>query len=454
MKWISFLGLVGVLISPVLLAVEPVTMSGPVPPIASTYVSNASNTVIYTITNNVPNPLPLTVSGISNGVTRTSVANDCGNTLPAGPSTCNIGIAISTTTAQVGKTINQTLVINYEGRTTLTSPITFSVIQLFAYVSSSPSATTINKFSLDPTSGQFDINTVAYTAVSGQHFGELTFATVGGVQYAYVLDQNGFVYKCDIAGNGDFSSCTATPLSPPSWAPYSIAFTKMGGVQYAYVADINNNFIYQCSLNVGGSSNGTFNSCVSASAALPPSFSFDAPYGIGFATIDGVQYAYVADAGNGGGTAGFVYQCTLDTSGFLTSCTAQTDPGSSPGWIPYAVNFATSGGKQYAYVSDNGNSGVGHVYLCTLTVGGTFNGSFESCSATPTSSVPSPNVPSNMAFATIDGTQYAYVANYQGGIGGMYVCTVDSNGTFSNCNVTTGSPPITGWTPVCVALGL
>jgi len=61
----------------------------------------------------------------------------------------------------------------------------------------------------------FSSSATAYSSNS-QHFNRLTFATVGGVQYAYVLDQNGFVYQCAINVDGTFNTCSGTPLSPPS----------------------------------------------------------------------------------------------------------------------------------------------------------------------------------------------------------------------------------------------
>lgn len=107
---------------------EPVTISVPSPAIASTYAPGSSTTIIYTLTNNVTNSsLPLTVTGISSPVTRVTVANDCGNTLPIGPSTCNIGILIAPTTANSGSTINQNMTVDYQGRVPVVTNITFTV---------------------------------------------------------------------------------------------------------------------------------------------------------------------------------------------------------------------------------------------------------------------------------------------------------------------------------------
>ncbi|MFI4919155.1 MAG: hypothetical protein ACHP65_06340 [Legionellales bacterium] len=115
------------LLSPWALAMIPVTMSGPTPAIAPTYDAGIQKTVIYTVSNNVPNhSFPLTVSGILGAITRVTVANDCGNGLPAGPSTCNLGIAITPLASQIGSAISQTLQVNYGGRAPLSSSISFT----------------------------------------------------------------------------------------------------------------------------------------------------------------------------------------------------------------------------------------------------------------------------------------------------------------------------------------
>lgn len=109
-------------------AAIPVTMSGPVPAIASSYDAGASNTFIYTITNNVPKKrFPITVKGISSPVTRTTVSNDCGNMIPTGPSTCKIGVLIAPTSDNAGNSINQNLSVDYRGRRPLIANIAFSV---------------------------------------------------------------------------------------------------------------------------------------------------------------------------------------------------------------------------------------------------------------------------------------------------------------------------------------
>ncbi|AHE66865.1 WD40/YVTN/BNR-like repeat-containing protein [Legionella oakridgensis] len=109
-------------------AAIPVILSGPNPALANTYMIGSSTTLIYTITNNVPqSSFPISIRGISNPISRVTVANDCGNTLPAGPSICNLGIKISPTQTIAGLSINQTLLVDYQGRRPLSATMAFSV---------------------------------------------------------------------------------------------------------------------------------------------------------------------------------------------------------------------------------------------------------------------------------------------------------------------------------------
>lgn len=432
-------------------AAAPVTLSTPTPAIAAEYAGGASTTVTYTISNDVPYALPMTLGGLSGALARTPVTNDCGNLIPAGPSHCNIGVNINPSSAQTGTSVNQIMEINYQGRSPLKTPISFSISQ-FIYVSPAPFADQILQFSLNPNSGAFSSTPItAYTASSGQNFGQITFATIGGVQYGYAVNQNGYVYQCTLNpdASGTFNTCTSVaPVTPSAWQPYSIAITNINGIPYAYVTDVNMGSIYKCSIQVGGASNGAFNVC--STAGVSP-IGFYAPYGINFATTNGIQYVYIADAGSGSGY-GAIYKCDIDNStGSFNSCTAT--PPSAPNWIPYNISFTSSNGTQYAYVADNGTGSNGNVYQCGLQNDGTLT----ACSIVPASGAPGPSwVPVAIAFTTLNGVQYAYIGNYQGSVlGGMYVCTVVNssgadNGAFTNCNLTPTTPPIP-WQPVGIA---
>jgi hypothetical protein len=426
-------------------ATATVSLSAPNPAVLASYASNSSQTVIYTVTNNVPNKsFPFTISGISAPLSRTTVSNDCNQTIPAGPSTCNIGIAISPTAGEVGLTINQTLQLNYQGRTPLTSQLSFSVIQqFFAYVLPTIFPQIIDQFTIDTTTGLLSSNPATAYSSNTQTYKQLTFASVNGTQYAYVTDPNIGVYQCTINNtNGSFNTCTALS-APPGWIPYGIAFATVNNVQYAYVTDVGNGNIFQCSLN----SNGSFSSCATATPQT-----FFAPYDIAFATINSIQYAYVTDAGSGGvGNYGDVYQCLLNNDGTFSACTIATSLISTPLWIPYSIAFTSLAGIQYAYVSDNGTSTTpanGNVYLCLLDA----NGLFTQCNPTP-SSTPIQWNPYFMAFATLNDIQYAYVTDVQGPLSGrMYRCILADNdaGALSDCQLTPTSPP-SSWQPIGIA---
>lgn len=107
----------------------PVTMDGPTPAIPAEIASGSTSTHVYVVHNRVPTQdIPLTVLGISAPVSRVAVPGNCGSSVPRGGS-CNIGIQIAPQTVDVGKTINQTLIVRTSGRQhqDLTSPIQFKV---------------------------------------------------------------------------------------------------------------------------------------------------------------------------------------------------------------------------------------------------------------------------------------------------------------------------------------
>lgn len=97
-----------------------------IPTIVSMLVG-ATQTVTYTIKNNTPVNLPISVSGLSSPVALSQIpaSNECGSTLAANQS-CNIRISIQPTDAT---SINQTLHVNYNGREALSSPIVLSVFE-------------------------------------------------------------------------------------------------------------------------------------------------------------------------------------------------------------------------------------------------------------------------------------------------------------------------------------
>lgn len=160
-----------------------------------------------------------------------------------------------------------------------------------------------------------------------------TVAEVNGIQYAYIA--GGFfansVYQCQINADGTLvNPCNVTPSGAPTgnWNPETLTFATVNGIQYAYVASVFQD-VYQCALG----SDGSFTACASASGGGIP---WD-PRALSFGTINGTQYAYVADI------SGNLYRCTLyvtndSTNGTFQNCTITTpSSGPVPNWSPRGV---------------------------------------------------------------------------------------------------------------------
>jgi hypothetical protein len=138
MKWISAL-LFLVATQSAFAAEPPVSLIGPVPALPSTVYPGFSQVVTFTITNNVPKVLPLSLSSASGSVqlSRVGVANDCGNQLPRGPAICNIGIDVAAPYGQSSGAVVDDLNIDYQGRAPLLGDIAFTILPVLS-VSGSP----------------------------------------------------------------------------------------------------------------------------------------------------------------------------------------------------------------------------------------------------------------------------------------------------------------------------
>ncbi|KTD55591.1 secreted protein [Legionella santicrucis] len=397
-----------------------------------------SITVQYTVTNQSSKSHSLQMKPIP-GVTVTGCS-----TLP-GHQSCLLTLTI--TGSALTKNITDGPILCEQGnplqcyRPSPGNELNIKLTELFAYVSSFNSgradAASVYKCDLTSTAG-FE-NCILATNTSGD-FENIAFATVRGTQYAYVANNGPFpnvgnMYYCTLNTDGSFNSCIETPTSgAPSWNPVGIAFATVQGVQYAYVTSGSyglpgNKNVFQCTLNT----NGTFNTCIETPATGAPSWN---PLGIAFATVQGIQYAYVADFN------GSMYRCTLNTDGTLNGCTVTPTVG-APSWLPDGVSFTSVQGIQYAYVADYNRN----VYRCTLNTNGTFN----TCSVTPIAGAPI-WLPEQIAFLSYNGAQYAYVADniLLPNLGNMYQCTIEADGSFNACTAT----PITGapnWSPAGIA---
>ncbi|MBI2785145.1 MAG: hypothetical protein HYX60_02080 [Legionella longbeachae] len=260
---------------------------------------------------------------------------------------------------------------------------------------------------------------------------EILTVAITKQKYAYVASGfNEIIYKCPVNSDGTLKECKpAHSHGVPSWIPESIAFATVNNTQYAYVASWSNGIVYQCTLN----SEGSFDIC---NALTPTGTVYTYAAGITFATINGIQYAYVSD------DVANVYQCSLNNNGTFNVCNT-TPTSSTPGWIPVSTTFAAINGIQYAYVaSDNGN-----VYQCSLNLGGATNGTFNICTIiTPTSGAPS-WLPKSISFATFGVNLYSFVADDNGNV---FQCSLNSDGTFNQC-LKTPSTGVLDWSPRAIA---
>lgn len=152
------------------------------------------------------------------------------------------------------------------------------------------------------------------------------------------------------------------------------------------------------------------------------------PNGITFGIVNGTRYGYVSDNPHQ-----HVFRCLLNANNAFSSCSNAIAPGSTePFWVPNGVAFATTNGTQYAYVADS----LSQIFKCNLNS----SGQFTTCSGIkPVGITWSPD---NITFKTVSGTQYGYVAD---GLGNVYRCTISSNGAFAACNKTPIVAP--AWVP-------
>ncbi len=263
--------------------------------------------------------------------------------------------------------------------------------------------------------------------VTGWQPAGITFATFNGSQYAYVADgqSTGAVYQCSLNTSGVLINCNATP-SGTNWSPQFIAFAIIGGTPFGYVIDENHD-TYACTVNADGS----FNSCnqtLSAGDVEASALAFTTIVSSGIAT----QYAYISAISNG------VQQCTINnTDGSLIGC-GSTPVAGAPDWAPQAIAIATVGSTQYAYVAD-GKASV--IYKCTISN----SGALSACAQTPNSGAPWGSL-TNVWIATIDGGQYAYIADNVSST--VYRCIVHANGALvaEDCAATPSSDA-PSWNP-------
>ncbi|MGC1181954.1 hypothetical protein [Legionella sp.] len=172
------LGVTGLLMSPLAFAKPTVTLSQPTPAIPVNSVAGVRSTYTYSISNYVPQALPLSITGISSPITRIQVPNDCGNGLLAAngifPSVCQIGIEVATQPGQGGQFISQDMLVNIGGRVPLRSSISFQLVN--------PTLPTL--YSVTGSTGDISgavFSQLGVVGASGQSLRYYAFNDIGGV---------------------------------------------------------------------------------------------------------------------------------------------------------------------------------------------------------------------------------------------------------------------------------
>jgi DNA-binding beta-propeller fold protein YncE len=409
--------LISLLVSPLVFAIQPVTMSGPIPALSPTYSAGSSHTVIYTITNRVPKCLPITVEGISGSVRRIPVPNDCGAFLPPAlgtiPSTCNLGISISPTQAGVGLPVNQILQVNYQGRRPLQALISFIPRQSVIYVSNFGSGNVSQCF-VNLETGIISQCSV-FSDPSFLGISDLTVSPSG--KFVYVTNiSNSTISECPVQANGMLSACTVSSDNGAFVGPSGITVNHAG--TFFYATNFFDSTIAVCSIN----STGRLGPCTQT---IPGPLV--QPNDIILNSQD--TFAYIANNG-----ANTVLRCPVEANGSLGLCT-QSDPIFSS---PTGITINSEGTKLYV-----NNAGTNTVSVCSILPGTNFLGSCISSN---------PGGTFNIAFGknTLQSGSFLFVANAGGGVNTVSVCSLNSQGGLIACPTT--NPNSTFSIPEGVAL--
>ena len=400
------------LFSPFAFAVTS-SLSGPVPALSQSYGAGITSTVIYTITNSLPNPVSVNVSGISGGIIRTTVENDCGQ-MALGSSSCNIGIAITPTSSQIGTSISQTLNVSLNGKKPLTSKIAFQVSNAYAYIANYYNSS-VTKCMVDPITGLF--NTCQDSGVGGIFSGpvQIIMRSFGGNKFAYVSNiTNSTILRCNVNPvTGQFSSCVDSGAGTQLSAVWGMSFyDTSNGNTYMYVPNPAKNQIFQCPINT---TTGLLGTCVDSGAgAVFPGMNYvNAASYIKFNSSGGNTYVYVTEGNNG---SVYVTKCLVNfNSGTFSNC-SNLNVG-FPG--PTGIAFTKIGNQSTAYITNAYNTVI---YTCTVDSQGLLN-----CAN------PIPGGWSELTQAKIGGQTLLYSANGFG-TNNVSQCLIDPNtGALSAC---------------------
>ena len=416
-------------------------------------IVNASPASVSLSTSNILQTVILTNNGTAEATSLTSVP-------PSAPlqtlsSTCGSTLA-------VGQSCSYNVYVPYD-----TSPITGGA-QTVSYT--------------------YNNGTTASTAITAVDW-------ITAVRYAYVLNRYQGISKCQLADNGDFTSCTVQP----NWiSAYDMTIGNVNGNRYLYLA-ISNDGLGKCTLDQYGDisscepftySSSNYQALACAYDPRPDPNDCTLSGEINYLTlgvVNGVQYMYLSDAYQNN-----LFTCTLNSNGDLNSCVMKemyniTDisfinqngtpylyvngstDGSAKGTIQFALDpesgQPTTSLMSFTNTADpSGGTGVEvqeplHVigiessyyeYTKYLYYQGpyefvgnvsafSFSGSTLNNSPISNFELPPQNglnpytINSSLA---ADGNNYLYISMRNGDPSGLYKCPLNSqNGEFGDCNV-------------------
>jgi DNA-binding beta-propeller fold protein YncE len=395
--------LISLFLSSSTFALQPVTISGPVPAIAPVYSAGSTHTLTYTITNRVPKSLPVTVGGIFSSITRTLVANDCGMSLPPAvgtiPSSCNIGISITPTQAEIGIRSNQILQIDYQGRTPLKTLISFVPRQSMIYVTN----IFINNIS------ECVINLETGVISDCVVFSDPTFSNSPDIvvhpsgRRAYIANNtNNTISECPIQENGMLSPCTAFTGNGTFAGPAGLSINRAG--TFLYIANYGNSTISTCSID----NTGKLNQCILSMSGLlnRPDDTIIDPSN---------TFVYITNF-----NANTVLRCTVAANGSLSGCIQSGAVFSGPG----GITMNPEGTLLYV-----NNLYSNTVSVCPILPGNSFLG-------TCTSSNPDGNFNLYFGKNAIYNHSFLFVANGGGGVNNISVCRLNAQGGLVSCPTT------------------
>lgn len=216
--------------------------------------------------------------------------------------------------------------------------------------------------------------------------GTVSIPYVSKVLHAYVADQQLGIVMCTVGANGSLTGCTPTG----SGLTYPLSIVLYGS--YAYVNDAGNGAIDLCPVN----SDGTLGACASA-LSIPQTGNLE---------VNG-SYLYVP-WGDPGTSVNGPTVCEIQSDGSLSGC---TETGADPSETSDVAFFG-----QYVFVSSYAQHGPG-LLLCAAGS----NGSMSGCSGV--------NTGQYQAFSTAIYQGYLYMTSNSG----LTICAIGSDATLSNC---------------------